>query len=202
MLSQSSIHDNRELVPPFSGKQHWNSKRLNNSPLIIRLSSVEREIKSRSDSISHGYFLNYNICNPLKMLNCIWLCKVFLGGSEVKASTCNAGDLGSIPGSGSSLEKEMATHSSILAWRIPRTEEPGGLQFTGSQRVGHGWATSLSLSCKAYLKYKMGINKTVIFYGLDKILVLHEDSLLKQICLLLCKCVCQILKIFRCKVLS
>ena len=36
-----------------------------------------------------------------------------------------------------SLEKEMATHSSILAWRIPWTEEPGGLQSTGSQRVGH-----------------------------------------------------------------
>ena len=35
------------------------------------------------------------------------------------------------------LEKEMATHSSILAWRIPWTEEPGRLQFTGSQRVGH-----------------------------------------------------------------
>ena len=35
------------------------------------------------------------------------------------------------------LEKEMATQSSILAWRIPWTEEPGGLQFTGSQRVGH-----------------------------------------------------------------
>ena len=35
------------------------------------------------------------------------------------------------------LEKEMATHSSILAWRIPRTEEPGGLQSTGLQRVGH-----------------------------------------------------------------
>ena len=34
------------------------------------------------------------------------------------------------------LEKEMATHSSILAWRIPRMEEPGGLQSTGSQRVG------------------------------------------------------------------
>ena len=40
----------------------------------------------------------------------------------------------------------MATHSSILAWRIPWTEEPGGLQSTGSQRVGHDWATSLSLS--------------------------------------------------------
>ena len=35
------------------------------------------------------------------------------------------------------LEKEMATHSSILAWRIPWTEEPGGLQSTGSQRVKH-----------------------------------------------------------------
>ena len=35
------------------------------------------------------------------------------------------------------LEEGMATHSSILAWRIPWTEEPGGLQCTGSQRVGH-----------------------------------------------------------------
>ena len=35
------------------------------------------------------------------------------------------------------LEKGMATHSSILAWRIPWTEEPGGLQFMGFQRVGH-----------------------------------------------------------------
>ena len=39
------------------------------------------------------------------------------------------------------LEKEMATHSSILAWRIPWTEEPGGLQSTGSQRVGHDLVT-------------------------------------------------------------
>ena len=40
------------------------------------------------------------------------------------------------------LEEEMATHSSIYAWKIPWTEEPGGLQSTGSQRVGHDWATS------------------------------------------------------------
>ena len=39
------------------------------------------------------------------------------------------------------LEDEMATHSSILAWRIPWTEEPGGLQSIGLQRVGHDWAT-------------------------------------------------------------
>ena len=41
------------------------------------------------------------------------------------------------------LEKAMATHSSTLAWKIPWTEEPGRLQSTGSQRVGHNWATSL-----------------------------------------------------------
>ena len=46
------------------------------------------------------------------------------------------------------LEKEMATYSSTLAWKIPWTEEPGRLQSMGSQRVGHDWATSLSLSTK------------------------------------------------------
>jgi len=40
------------------------------------------------------------------------------------------------------LEKGMATHSSILAWRIPWTEEPGGLQSMGSQRVGHDGVTN------------------------------------------------------------
>ena len=44
-------------------------------------------------------------------------------------------------GRGDPLEKEMATCSSILAWRIPSTKEPGGLQPTGSQRVGHDLAT-------------------------------------------------------------
>ena len=109
----------------------------------------------------------------------------FPGGSGGKASVYNAGDPGSIPGSGRSpgegngnplqysclenpmdraawsatvhgvaksrtrlsdfpftfhfhaLEKEMATHSSVLAWRIPGTGEPGGLLFMGSHRVGH-----------------------------------------------------------------
>ena len=44
------------------------------------------------------------------------------------------------------LEKEMTTHSSILAWSIPWTEEPGRLQSMGSQRVGHDWATSPHLT--------------------------------------------------------
>ena len=59
----------------------------------------------------------------------------FPGGSEGKASAWNVGDLGSIPGLGRSPEKEMATHSSTLAWRIIWTEEPGRLQSMGSQRV-------------------------------------------------------------------
>ena len=42
--------------------------------------------------------------------------------------------------------KEMATHSSTLAWKIPWTEEPGRLQSMGSQRVGHNWVTSLHLN--------------------------------------------------------
>ena len=45
---------------------------------------------------------------------------------------------------GGSKSTAMATHSSILAWRIPRREEPGRLQSMGSQRVGHDWATSLT----------------------------------------------------------
>ena len=61
----------------------------------------------------------------------------FPHSSEGKVSACNVGDLSSIPGLGRSLEKERATHSSTLAWKIPWTEEPGGL--------GHDSATSLSL---------------------------------------------------------
>ena len=55
----------------------------------------------------------------------------FPGGSDGKESACSAGALGQED----PLEKGMSTHSSILAWRIPWTEEPGGLQSMGSQRV-------------------------------------------------------------------
>ena len=61
----------------------------------------------------------------------------FSGDSDSKESACNAGDQGSIPTLGDPLEKEKGTHSSIHAWRIPRSEEIGGLQSMGSQRVGH-----------------------------------------------------------------
>ena len=53
--------------------------------------------------------------------------------SQLVESTCNAGDLGSFPVSEDPLEKGKATRSSILAWIVPWTEEPDGLQSTGSQ---------------------------------------------------------------------
>ena len=53
--------------------------------------------------------------------------------SNGKESTCNAGDLGSIPGQEDPLAEEMATHSSILAWKISWTEEPGRQQSMGTQ---------------------------------------------------------------------
>ena len=64
----------------------------------------------------------------------------FLGGSDSKESACDVRDLGSILGSGRSPGE--ATHSSVLVWRISRTEEPGGLQSVQSQRVRHNWATN------------------------------------------------------------
>ena len=62
----------------------------------------------------------------------------FPGGSDGEESAYKAGDLGLIPGSGRSTGEGLATYSSILAWRIPWTEEPGGPHVSmGSQRVRH-----------------------------------------------------------------
>ena len=83
----------------------------------------------------------------------MFICNDFPGRSDGKGSACNVNDLGSSLGREDPLENEVATHSSILAWRVQRMEEPGRLQSMGSQRVKHNWAASLSLSfsfiCKA-----------------------------------------------------
>ena len=57
------------------------------------------------------------------------------GGSDGKESACSAGDPGSIPGQEDPLDKEMATHSSILDWEAAWTEEPGRLQSMWSQKL-------------------------------------------------------------------
>ena len=77
----------------------------------------------------------------------------FLGGSVDQETACNVGDPGLIPGLGRSLEKEMETHFSMLAWKIPWTEELGGLQSMGSQRVGHDWVTNTHLLNKSLLNH-------------------------------------------------
>ena len=77
-----------------------------------------------------------NTTKPLLTCYLHWLFRIlgiFLSSSNGKEFACNVGDLGLIPGLGRCLEKGMATHSSILAWRIPRAEECGMLQTVGSQ---------------------------------------------------------------------
>ena len=61
------------------------------------------------------------------------------------------------------LEKEMATHSSILAWRIPWTEKPGGLQAMRSQRVRHDWGTNTYFSWFTILLYSKVFRVTCIY---------------------------------------
>ena len=79
-----------------------------------------------------------------KMIGKKWIClerstphRDFPGGSEGKESACNAGDLALILGSGRSSGEWTATHSGILAWRIPWTEEMGGLESMESQKFEH-----------------------------------------------------------------
>ena len=62
------------------------------------------------------------------------------------------------------LEKEMATHSKILAWKIPWMEDPGRLQSMGSQRVGHNWATSLSNLTIGWIQgYRIGNTERLLW---------------------------------------
>ena len=70
-----------------------------------------------------------------QMCTYIWSSQVALVVKNLLANAGDVRDIGSVFGLGRS--PGAGTHSSILAWRIPRTEEPGGLQFMGSQRVGH-----------------------------------------------------------------
>ena len=71
----------------------------------------------------------------------------------VKNLLAKEGDVVQSPGKEDPLGKEMATQSSILAWEIPWTEEPGRLQSMESQRVGHNSATKANKSTKTCLQY-------------------------------------------------
>ena len=83
--------------------------------------------------------------------------QVVLVVKNLPASAGDVRDEGLIPGSGRSLEKEMATHSNILAWRIPWTEEPGGLQSIGLQRVRYD--SPHAQSSKVELRLEISLSK-------------------------------------------
>ena len=82
--------------------------------------------------MSHRY-LKPNVSKAKLLVSKPHLPLTFPGGSDSKESACNAGDQVQSLGWKDPLEEEMATHSSILAWKIPGTEEPGGQQSMGSQ---------------------------------------------------------------------
>ena len=88
--------------------------------------------------------LCFNSSQSLNVLVWCWCWAKLCSTGEQVLAECQVA-LSDIRGLPFSLEKAMAPHSSILAWKIPWTEEPGRLQSMGSLRVGHDWATSLSL---------------------------------------------------------
>ena len=89
-----------------------------------------------------------------------------------KESACQAGTRVQLLSQEDPLEKEMATQSSILAWEIPLTEEPGGLQPMGSQKVGHSTKAS----------YKLFSNAHGIFTKLGSVLGNEISQLIKEDC--------------------
>ena len=102
----------------------------------------------------------------------------FPGGSVGKESACSAGNTWAQSlGQEDPLEKEMAAHSSILAWRIPWTGEPDRLQTMGSQRVGYNWLTN------TYYEVDMGkysyeeLTKIAVNTGIDGIQYFIHESL-------------------------
>ena len=78
------------------------------------------------------------------------------------------------------LEKEMATHSSTLAWKIPWIEEPGGLQFMGSQRAMHDWATSLNTD--KVLSGGEGIEQAGLVQSIKVFQILTKEQIWCQLC--------------------
>ena len=98
-------------------------------------------IWSQPSSGSRSWFLT-ELCpeksTSLRSVKCVW----FSWNNYLMFLKSWVKELGRSPGSSSPdfLEEEMTTHSSTLTWEIPWTEESGGLQSMGSQRVGHNWA--------------------------------------------------------------
>ena len=113
------------------------------------------------------------------------VCGGFPGGSDHKESACNAGDLGLIPWSGRSA-REGTGDSSILAWRIPWTEEPGPLQSMRSKRVRHTWETNGTFLMAQQVKNLLAMQETRVWSlgwgdSLEKEMATHSSILAWEI---------------------
>ena len=94
-----------------------------------------------------------------------------------KESACSSEDMGSTPGLVRSPGEKMATHSSILAWRVPWTEESGRQQSMGSQRVGHNWVTNTFTflqHCIVTKKFRQNQTGDPVPLRLDHVTILPE----------------------------
>ena len=101
---------------------------------------------------------------------------------NLPANEGDAGDMGSIPGLGRPLEKEMATHSSILAWEIPWRAEPGGLQSMGLQNVRYDSVlmythTEITLSAIFFLERKKCRKHISLRHGLEGLFPISSPCL-------------------------
>ena len=91
-------------------------------------------------------------------------------GSDGTESACNAGHWAWSLGQESPLKRGMATHFSIVAWRIPWSEKPGGLQTMGSQRVGQDWAANTftfwkTRLCWPWQHWHLGLGHSLLWKG-------------------------------------
>ena len=98
------------------------------------------------------------------------------GGSVGKESACSAGNLGSWVGK-IPLKEGIATHSSILAWRIPWTEGPGGLQSMGLQRVRYDWVTNTHTHTHTHFNNYMWLLSQKLLYISLSSLKLNRSAL-------------------------
>ena len=112
---------------------------MENVPKILScLVEFSREVFANMKRFPHVCFIHYALLYNTWTYPWRGLPRWLSGKKNLPA---NAGDLGSIPGQENPFEEEMATHLSILAWKILWTEEPGELQSIGLQRAGHDWVT-------------------------------------------------------------
>ena len=121
-------------------------------------SSVQRSPRCQTQNILLNLWILHRSCFPLlPIASQLPVSLAFCGSLVVKNLTAVQETQVWSLGQEDSLEKRMATHPSILAWRVARTEEPGRLQFRGSQRVGHDWGLSYEHFHFNYLYHRIGV---------------------------------------------